>query len=99
MKFEETIDGLVNTVEYWKARYEIERDECIVAERKINELQLENAMIRDALKPFAQDGFCEKLGGNVLGNDSIIFQRERSKITLGDCRKARDIVAEKEAHK
>jgi hypothetical protein len=96
---EELHAAIRSTPEYWKARYEIERDELMIAEREIAELRIENAMILDALKPFAQDGFCEKLGGNVLGDDSIIFQRERSKMTLGDCRKARDIVAEKEAHK
>ena len=45
-------------------------------------------MLLDALKPFAQNGFTEKLGGNVQGDDSIIFQRQQSKITLGDCRRA-----------
>lgn len=57
-------------------------------EKEIIALKEENERLREALEIFAHPDLGEKLGGNALGDDSIIFQRNRAKITLGDCRRA-----------
>ena len=42
-----------------------------------------------ALTPFLHDDLCEVLGGNIQGDDSIVFQRNTAKLTLGHFRAAR----------
>lgn len=54
----------------------------------IQSLQQEVERLREALRPFSHPDLCARLSGNVQGNDSIIFGRNKAKITLGDCRKA-----------
>ena len=56
---------------------------------RITELEAERDALRAALAPFAHDDLCKELGGNVEGDASIIFMRNRAQITLGDCRRAR----------
>lgn len=45
--------------------------------------------LETALKPFAHDDLCVELGGNVQGEDSPVFQRRETILTLGDFRAAR----------
>ena len=52
-----------------------------------------------ALAPFAHPDLCEQFGGNVEGDESIIFGRNKALIKLGDCRKAADLLAFKEQEK
>ena len=50
-----------------------------------------------ALTPFAHADLCKALGGNAEGDTSRIFARNLAVITLGDCRRARAIVASETA--
>jgi hypothetical protein len=67
------------------------------AENLICEFLSYDAALRDeavrVLTPFAHDDLCCALGGNVEGDDSIIFQRVEAALTLGDCRRARAFLA------
>jgi len=62
-------------------------DEGIKQHNRIEKLEA-------ALKPFSHDHLCEYLGGNANGEQSIIFQRNKAKLTIGDCRLARDALGE-----
>ena len=44
------------------------------------------------LRPFAQEGFQAALGGNVQGDDSPVYGREKSVLTLGDFRRAKKLL-------
>lgn len=46
----------------------------------------------EALEPFAHADLSELLGGNVEGDDSIVFQKKDAKLTIGDFRRARELV-------
>ena len=63
---------------------------------RIAELEAKLDEALTALAPFAHPDLCEQLGGNVEGDESIIFKRNKAPITLGDCRKAAAIRALKE---
>jgi len=59
-----------------------------ISENGRNSILAANEVV-EAAKVFAHDDLCKKLGGNVSGDSSIIFQRDNAIITLGDCRKIR----------
>lgn len=41
-----------------------------------------------ALKPFAHKQFHEELSGNTQGDDSIVWERNGARLTIGDFRRA-----------
>lgn len=44
--------------------------------------------LEEALRPFAHPDLGEILGGNVQGNESIVFQKNKAFLKIGDFRKA-----------
>lgn len=46
------------------------------------------AEAREALKPFAHEDLCKVLGGNVYGEESIFFQRDKAILRLKDTNRA-----------
>jgi len=54
----------------------------------------ENTVLRKALHPFVHPDLCCELGGNVQGNDSPIYARNKAILTLGDFRAARSALKE-----
>jgi hypothetical protein len=63
-----------------RAKAKSESDKCI-----------ETGLLTDVLRAFAHPDLCEVLGGNVEGNASIVFQRNKAILTLGDFRRARSL--------
>ena len=49
--------------------------------------------LREALEPFAQPELYRQLGGNIEGDDSIIFVRDDAELRLGDFRRAARLLA------
>lgn len=45
------------------------------------------------LEPFAQEAFCKELGGNVQGENSIVFGRQGRVLFIRDFRNARAFLA------
>jgi len=58
-----------------------------------NENQANAPELLEALKPFAHPDLHELLGGNVQGDDSIVFQRNGAFLTIGDFRRASAAIA------
>ena len=48
------------------------------------ELVQECRKLRKALKPFTSPDLHQYLGGNAEGEDSIVFQRQKTQLTIGD---------------
>jgi hypothetical protein len=48
--------------------------------------------LREALEPFSHKDLCAILGGNVQGDDSPVFWRNKAILKLGDFRRARSIL-------
>lgn len=48
--------------------------------------------LETALKPFAHPDLSEKLTGNIQGDDSPVFGRNRALLTLGHFRAAHDVI-------
>ena len=44
------------------------------------------------LKPFAHPDMHKLLSGNNMGDESIVFQRNKAVLTIGDFRKVADII-------
>lgn len=63
-------------------------DTCRAVDREMR-LLADNAALRAALEPFSHDDLCEQLGGNVQGENSPIFGRNRAVLVLGNFRRAR----------
>ena len=53
--------------------------------------ELEEA--KDILEPFSHEDLCEQLGGNAEGDLSIIFQRNKAVLRLGDFKRVRAYLA------
>lgn len=47
----------------------------------------------NALRPFAHDDLCRATSGNIQGDDSPVFGKDKAVLTLGDFRKARSLLA------
>jgi len=45
--------------------------------------------LREALEPFAHPDLCETLGGNVQGDHSPVYGRNKAILRIGDFRRAR----------
>jgi hypothetical protein len=58
-------------------------------EAECDTLRAEVERLVDALRPFAHDDLQSELGGNVQGDSSPVYGRNRATLTLGDFRKAR----------
>ena len=73
-----------------KTRVEIARTSGLLGELEEGNAILLHAApeLAEALKPFAQEDLCRAYSGNIEGDKSIIFQRNKAIITLGDCRRA-----------
>ena len=67
----------------------IKRELLTRAEAERDTLRAEVERLVDALRPFAHDDLQSELGGNVQGDSSPVYGRNRATLTLGDFRKAR----------
>ena len=54
------------------------------------------AELEAALAPFSAEDFCQTLGGNFSGDDSIVFERKNTALKLGHFRTARKLLGEQE---
>jgi hypothetical protein len=59
------------------------------AMRQGSAMRQEIAALREALEPFAHPDLCETLGGNVQGDDSPVYGRNKAILRIGDFRRAR----------
>ena len=50
--------------------------------------------LETAGRPFAHPDLCKRMASNTRGDDSIIFQRDRATITLGDCKRIAALLGE-----
>jgi len=54
-----------------------------------NALARQVIALREALEPFAHPDLCETLGGNVQGDYSPVYGRNKAILRIGDFRRAR----------
>jgi len=73
------------------------RDELQRAISERDKARADCAELRAALMPFARDDFCIALGGNVEGDASPVFMRNKSLLILGHFRNARALLAKLDA--
>ena len=57
-------------------------------------LEEENERLRAALAPFTHNALSEMMGGNCDGDNSIVFQRNKAKLTIGDFKAAQEALQE-----
>ena len=66
-------------------------DSVIMDYREVDD---ENTKLRDALKPFSHKDLSEMHSGNAMGDDSIVFQRNKAVLTIGDFKQAKELLKE-----
>ena len=84
------------------AIYIIDTNDSILAERRAEAIDFVNAQAdeittlraqlaeaREIIKPFTHESLSEQLSGNTIGDDSVVFGRNKAELTLGDFRAAR----------
>lgn len=76
-------------IERWRDSNNRLRSEMEHQSLRANTAEADNAALRAALEPFSHDDLCEQLGGNVQGENSPIFGRNRAVLVLGNFRRAR----------
>lgn len=76
-----------------RVRNQTQLDTLIQVTGKCQAVEARCAELREALQPFTHDDLCKQLGGNVEGDNSPVFGREKAILRLGDFRRARAALA------
>ena len=65
---------------------------------RLRRLTLQLDAAEKALEPFAHPDLCKLVGGNVQGDASPVFGRDKAILTLGDFRRARKFLRRNHGH-